>query len=73
MKIGVAKEIKVDEYRVALTPAGVRATRYSSVLISLATPIFKAASPYLVASVQIQEEPGERLGVLDLADLRGDL
>ena len=24
MKIGVAKEIKQDEYRVALTPAGVR-------------------------------------------------
>ena len=24
MKIGVAKEIKVDEYRVALTPAGAR-------------------------------------------------
>ena len=24
MKIGVAKEIKTDEYRVALTPAGAR-------------------------------------------------
>src|SRR5436309_8528061 len=54
-------------------PAGVSATRYSSVLISLATPIFKAASPYLVASVEIQKEAGERLGVLDLAQLRGDL
>ena len=27
MKIGVAKEIKPDEYRVALTPAGVARAR----------------------------------------------
>src|SRR5256885_3742783 len=59
-------------------PAGVSATRYSSVLISLATPIFKAASPYLVrvvrlGSVEIQEQPGQCLGIFDLAHLRCDL
>ena len=39
MLIGVPKEIKTREYRVAMTPAGVHATRYSRVLISFGTPI----------------------------------
>src|SRR5438094_2785247 len=59
-------------------PAGVSATRYSSVLISLATPIFKAASPYLVRVarlefVEIQEQPGQCLRILDFAHLHCDL
>ena len=39
MIIGVPTEVKEDEYRVAVTPAGVIATRYSSAFISLGTPM----------------------------------
>ena len=39
MIIGVPTEVKEDEYRVAVTPAGVSATRFSSVLISVTTPM----------------------------------
>ena len=45
MRIGVPREIKQDEYRVAITPAGVIATRYSSSLTSHGTPILNAPSP----------------------------
>src|SRR5207244_11009745 len=56
----------------------VSARRYSSLLISLATPIFTAASPYLLrvarlGSVEIQEQLGQCLGIFDLAHLRCDL
>ena len=43
MKIGVAKEIKKDEYRVALTTAGVQATRWGRFCDS--RPTLSAANP----------------------------
>src|SRR5438128_5620617 len=57
-------------------PAGVSATRYSSVLISLATPILKPAQRYRLRRsphVQIEQQPGERLRVFDLRQQRRHL
>src|SRR3989441_278539 len=54
-------------------PAGVSATRYSSVLISLATPILKAAQRYRLGRsrhAQEQQQAGERLRVFDLRQQR---
>src|SRR5437764_5512564 len=93
-------------------PAGVSATRYSSVLISFATPILTAGEPYTraiagtlsaqrrhisrdtiavgggswclvgvprraagsdAAAAQVEQQPCQRLRVLDLAEARRDL
>ena len=43
MKIGVAKEIKSDEYRVALTPAGARELPIAGTTSSSSTVPEKAA------------------------------
>ena len=40
MKIGIPKEIKNNENRVGMTPAGVIPTRFSLFLISFGIPIF---------------------------------
>src|SRR5260221_1663212 len=53
-------------------PAGVSATRYSSVLISLATPIRKTGGTLACRreATEVHEQAYERLRVLDLAEPR---
>src|ERR1051326_2030131 len=62
MRIGVPKEIKVHEYRVGLTPAGVRELRAHGHEISIQTPaglaigltdeMYRAAGAQIAASAE---------------------
>ena len=62
MRIGVAKEIKTDEYRVALTPAGARelAQHGHDVLVETTAPARGARSPTPTTSARARASLGRR-------------